>query len=256
MKRIIILVFSLLSGLSVMDAQEKEANVDNLWLHGINVLTGEGVDIYHLPGNPVMNYISPDAIESLQDGKVTVSFRKYITTQTEPRTFTWNMSPATQKLISYAVKNRQWINIISSGQIKTNDQKKYAAIVLEPYNFESADSVAGTIPDKAIAEWGEKGYEFSSRESSDKITKQLCPSLLAVENGTAIIQTEGNTLFPTKEGKTYFTVKNISASALQMLRFAVKNSAVLYFTYDKKTKSVVKLRLDANWNKSFIVGKE
>lgn len=255
MKRIVFFVFSLLA-LSIVNAQEKEPVADNLWLTGIDVMTGKGVDIYHLPGKPLMNYISPESIECHQDGTATVAFKKYMTMQTKPRTFTWRMSLAAQKLISYAVKNHQWINIISSEQIKTDGQNEYAAITLEPYNFESEDSVAGTVPDKALAEWGKKGFRFSVGENGDTITSDLLPCLLAVKNGTAIIQTEGSSLFPTKEGRAYFTIKNISLPALEMLRYAVKNSAFLYFTYGKKTKVVARLRLDSNWNKSFIVGRD
>lgn len=253
MKRYLIIICFFM-GLCSAEAQEQKSGVDNLWLSGINVLTGKGVDIYNLPGSPLMNYLSPESIKCHQDGTVTVAFRKYISSQTKPRTFTWRMSPAAQELIRYAVRNHQWVNIIADEIIGMATPNSNAAIVLEPYNFESADSVGGTIPEKALDEWSKIGITFPMNEVGDAETTALCPCLLAVENGNAIIQTEGTSLFSTKEGKAYFTIKNVSAPALQLLRFAVKNQAILHFTYDKNTKAVSKLQLDPEWDKSFIVG--
>lgn len=254
MKQIIFIVFFFLQ-VSAIEAQEVKPGVDSLWLSGLDVLTGKSVDIYNLAGHPCMNYFSPESVVCHQDETVTVTFRKYITTQTQLRSFTWRMSPTVQKLIGYAVRNHQWVNIITSGKLETGAQDPNAAITLEPYNFESIDSIGGTVPEKELTAWSVDGMTFPLADKGDIVTSQLCPCLLAVENGTAIIQTEGTSLFPTKEGKAYFTIRNVTPSAMQLLRFAVKNNAVLIVSYDKKTKSVAKLRLDPKWNKPIIIGK-
>lgn len=256
MKRFILLFSIFLLSVTFSYAQTNESTIPQSWLEGINPRTGKQVK--NLSGELLL-LVKPETLETHSDGTSTFTFSKASGAITYKRVRTWKLSAEGQSLIKNAINNRWWVFFIYKDKKKgelLDDFPSILSLSLVPYDFETADSIGGPVPEKEKPEWITKGVTFSNVAKGDTVTHWGSINMLALKNGNAYFAVGGyNDLVADKGYRDFFHIDHVAASALPFLRFIVKNDAIPYITYDKSTRKVYKIRICPGWNEKIMIGK-
>ena len=77
--------------------------------------------------------------------------------------------------------------------------------------------------------------------------------MLAFDEGKSIIVTKDNYTFSKKSGQfDYMYINDVSLRSVRFLKFITTLQAATYITYNRRTREIIKMRLDPEWNKTVI----
>ena len=125
------------------------------------------------------------------------------------------------------------------------------SVSLLPYQFESINLKQKL--EKEDRAWSQKGFTFAPVEGKDTVTQLNWVMMLVFDEGKSIIVITDNYTFPKKSGQfDYMYINDVPLRRVRFLKFIATLQAATYITYNRRTREIIKMRLDPEWNKTVI----
>ena len=252
MKQISLLVVLFLVTAASFAQESARSLLPQSWLEGVNVTTGKPVG--NMVGKGSIVCVAPLSVTyGGGTSPTTITFRQSPDNMRANYSYGWFANGEVQNLLHEAVAHHWWLQFVckKTGE-SINPLDSAISVSLLPYQFESTNLKQKL--EKEDRAWSQKGFTFTPVEGKDTVTQLNWVMMLAFDEGKAIIVTTDNYNFPKKSGQfDYLYINDVPLRSVRFLKFITTLQAATYITYNKRTREIIKMRLDPEWNKTVIL---
>lgn len=225
--------------------------IASAWTSGINPVTGKTANV--LFTHPYL--IAPRSIVQVSDGKYKISYDETPAFHVGDSIPAIKLGTSAVDLVKCAIANHYWINVELDPRATTSDNM-IKAMLLEPYDYESAYSVADIRPSEGDLKLWKNGFKScdsrADTASLEKAKNQIV--LLKVMKDRVVFLTTGDVYTSTGDGSKETFQKNPPADEVNMLKFAMKQGENVYISFDRNTHEIYAMQFDPAYTSTIIIG--